>query len=218
METMIIKIVICIALPLFFLCGFVEKKSRQILFAVLLGALACLLAYIENTHVYHYFGFSYYYLSTNIAPFNEELFKFLPILLFAKLDNDNKEYILAISFAAGMGFAIVENSLMLSQYASNSTILWMIIRGIGTGLMHGISTSIVGIGVYLSCKDKRMIFTGTLATLFLAMMFHGAYNAIIQVESIKYFGIFIPLISYGIIISILHKQKLNKILKEKDMK
>lgn len=214
MEGMIIKVVLCIVVPILLFCALLEKRSRNIVFAVCSGCIACLLASYINTLISGLLGCSYYYLTTNIAPFIEELMKFIPIFIFSKIISKEKRYLLSASFATGIGFAIIENSFMLTQSLSTATIPWLLVRGIGAGLMHGMSSAIVGVGIYFASKDKRMMFSGTLATLFLAMMYHGSYNAMVQMDGIKFFAIFIPLISYALILFVLNKKKIEEFLNE----
>ncbi len=214
MESMIVKIVICIVIPIILLCLVMEKKTRRVAMATVLGCFMCLAAYYFDPLVQKTFGFSEYYLITSAAPFVEESLKFIPILLFSLFISKEKKELLPVAFAVGVGFAIVENSFMLAQYAESSTVIWMIVRGVGTGLMHAMSTLIVGYGVFLASKDKRIYLTATLAALFLAMMYHGAYNAIIQIPGIKYIGILLPVISYAVFIFLQNKEQIKAFLNE----
>lgn len=214
MNEMIIIVFLCIVVPISLLCGLLEKRSRNIVLSVITGCTACLFAAYLNTWICDITKCSDYYRTTSIAPFVEEILKFIPIFIFSKRVSTKKQYLLSIAFAVGMGFTIIENAFMLLTSLKNATVMWIITRGIGAGLMHGISTSIVGLGIYIGSKDKRILFTGTLATLFLAMMYHGAYNAMIQTEIIKYFGVFVPFLSYIIILFVLNKNKIDLLIKD----
>lgn len=214
MGSMIIKIVICIVVPILLLGFVMEKRSRRVAIGVVSGCLMCLFAYYINPFLQGFFNFSDYYLTTSAAPFVEETLKFIPVFVFSLFIPKERKDILPVAFSVGVGFAIVENSFMLSQYAVSSTIAWMLVRGVGAGLMHAMSTLIMGFGIRLSMQDKRIFVTGTLASLFLAMMYHGAYNAIIQVPEIKFLGILIPIISYAVLIFLQNKEQLKNFLSD----
>lgn len=214
MAAMIVKVILCIVIPVLFLCGILDKQGRYIAIAVCCGCLVCLVAYYLNTLLQGTFNCSHYYLTTSIAPFVEESAKFIPILIFSQTSNVDRRRLLSFAFSVGMGFAIVENSYMLAQSLESSTISWMLVRGIGTGLMHGMSTAIVGMGLISALKERRLALTGTTAALFFAMMYHGAYNAMIMTDGIKYFSIFIPLISYAAVLAIINKEQIKKLLEE----
>ena len=58
---------------------------------------------------------------------------------------------------------------------------------------------------------RRLIFVGTLSALFLAIMYHGAYNCMIQTESIKFLGILLPIFTYAAVFLAYNKVNLKKI-------
>ena len=136
------------------------------------------------------------------------------VFVFSLIVSREKRDILPFAFAVGIGFAIVENSFMLAQFAETSTVLWMFVRGVGTGLMHAVSTLMVGYGFWLAGRDRRMYLTGTLAALFAAMIYHGAYNAIIQVPGIRYIGILLPVTTYAAFIFLQNRNAIKKYLSE----
>lgn len=214
MDSLIMKALICILIPMLMLSFLLEKRSRRIMWSLCLGCLACLLASFINTMIYTKSGCSNFYLSTTIAPVIEETLKFIPVLLLSVLISKNKYTLVPLAFAVGIGFAILENSYMLMQFSATSSLFWILIRGIGTGLMHGICTIITGFGISIANTDRRIRVVGSMSALFLAMMFHGAYNCMISTESIKYIGIFLPLVMYAVFFMYFKKDEIARFFRD----
>ena len=89
-----------------------------------------------------------------------------------------------------------ENMVILVQNVDNVTIGWAIIRGFATALMHAVCTVVVGYGICFVKKKKKLFYCGTFALLALAMIYHGIFNMLAQSESLKYYGFFLPAVTY----------------------
>ena len=98
------------------------------------------------------------------------------------------------SMALGIGFALLENAYFLLN-SDDFTILIAIIRAFGAGLMHGMCTLLVGVGISF-VKRKRKLFTvGTFGLLSTAIVYHGIYNILIQSE-FSIAGALLPIATY----------------------
>ena len=104
------------------------------------------------------FGGDGMYVTTNITPISEELMKAIPVLYFAVLFSDDRETLLSIAFALGVGFAVLENAVILTQQISNVTITWALTRVVGAALMHGACTAAVGMGMSYIRKRRKLFF------------------------------------------------------------
>ena len=135
-------------------------------------------------------------VTTTITPATEEIVKALPVLIYAFLFTDDKERLLTASFAVGIGFALFENTYILTQTSTDITIGWALIRDFSTALMHGICTAAVGFGMSFVRKKKKLFYCGTISLLLLAVTYHGIFNMLVQSESMKYFGFFLPSVTY----------------------
>jgi len=150
---------------------------------------------------------SMFYITTNITPLTEEIAKALPILFFAFLFSDDRETLLSISMATGIGFAIVENLFILMQSGASYTALWAIERVFGASLVHGLCTSLVGYGISFVRKRRKLFYTGSFALLVTAMVYHSIFNALVQ-SSVPLLGFLLPVITY--IPIIYNRNKSNK--------
>ena len=172
---------ICIALPMIpMLFILPEKRSRLFLGYLIIGFGVCLIAGALNLFLLQLFGGDSLYVTTTITPISEELLKAIPVLYFAIIFSDDREVLLSISFALGVGFAVLENAVILIQNLSDVTILWALARVIGAALMHGACTAMVGMGMSYVRKRRKLFFCGTFALMITAVIFHATFNVLVQ--------------------------------------
>ena len=159
-----------------------DKEARLFLGYMLLGMVVCLIASEVNSRLLDIYEGDIYYVSSNITPIVEEVMKALPVLYFALIFSDDRDMLLIISFAMGLGFAILENMVILVGDIDNVSILWALVRGFGAARMHSACTSMVGRGMSFVHKRLKMFFCGTLSLLITAIIVHGLFNTLIQSE------------------------------------
>ena len=70
-----------------------------------------------------------------------------------------------------------------------------IIRAFGAGLMHGMCTLLVGVGISFVKKKSKIFVTGTFALLSTAITYHGIYNMLVQSEY-RTAGFLLPISTY----------------------
>jgi len=188
---------ICMVVPLMLLMTMLNGKSRLLFGFVLVGMLFAVCAYEINTLVCHIFGLSGTELSIKAAPIIEEILKALPVVFYAAFVSDERRWVLRLSMAVGIGFAMLENAFLLITYADEVDIGWAIVRGISTSLSHGICTLIVGCGIIFVRKQKKLFYTGTFALLAAAMTLHATFNLLIQ-SPYDYIAMALPIIIYAV--------------------
>ena len=195
MENMIYILFICMFAPLLLSLPLIKKSSRSIMIFILTGIGAALFISEVNGLLLRLLNNDVAFVTT-ITPVTEEIVKALPVLLYAFVISDKREKLLTASYAVGIGFALFENTYILTQSATDVTITWALIRGFSTALMHGICTAAVGFGMSFVKKKKKLFYCGTIALLLLAVTYHGIFNMLVQSESLKYFGFFLPAVTY----------------------
>ena len=159
-----------------------DKKSKLFLGYMLLGMVMCLIASEFNSILLAFFGNDVRYVSSNITPIVEEALKALPVLYYAFFFSDNRETLLSIAFAMGVGFAILENMVILVGSVDNVSIIWAFMRGFGAARMHSACTSLVGNGISYIHKRRKLFYCGTFSLLIFASISHGLFNMLIQSE------------------------------------
>ena len=163
---------------------------------ILIGVCVSLFVSEINSRLLSAFNNDMLFVTTTLTPVTEEIVKALPVLLFAFVFSDDREKLLPISFATGIGFALFENTVILVQNIDNVSILWAIIRGFSTALMHGICTALVGYGMGFVRKKKKLFVSGTFALLALAIIYHGLFNMLVESKNLQYVGFFMPAVTY----------------------
>ena len=196
MENMIYILFICMFAPLLLSLPLIKKSSRGIMIFILIGIGVALFISEINGLFLRMMNNNTAYVTTTITPVTEEIIKALPILVYAFVFTDKREKLITASFAVGIGFALFENTYILTQTSTQVTIGWAIIRGFSTALMHGICTAAIGFGMSFIRKKKKLFYCGTIALLLLSVTYHGIFNMLVQSESLKYFGFFLPVVTY----------------------
>ncbi len=186
-----------------------EKNARLVVGFMIIGITLCLYISGVNGMFLSLFGGDLFFVTTTITPITEEIIKALPIVFFAFVFSDRRETLVAISLAVGIGFAILENSFILIKDINQATLFWALIRGFGSGLMHGLCTAAVGFGMSFVKKRKKLCYTGTFALLSAAIIYHATYNCLVQSEY-KYIGFLLPAVTYLPFIILITKRKKQK--------
>ena len=195
MENLIYILFICITIPLVLMAFLVEKKSRRTVLFVITGICAAVFASEVNGMLRLLIPINLIDFTVRVTPVTEEIIKAIPVLFFAKAISDKRETLITVSLAVGIGFAIMENTYVLTQNIESVSILWAIIRGFGTGIMHGMCTFLVGTGFTIANKNKKIFIVGTFALLSLAITYHAVFNMLVQ-SDYRYVGAALPIVTY----------------------
>lgn len=200
---------ICVAAPIFLMLFVLEKKSKITVGYMLIGIFVCLFISEVNGFLLQTFGNDTYYVTTTITPITEEIIKALPVLYFAFLFSDKQETLISLSIATGVGFAILENLMIFVANVDNISLFWAAVRGFSSGLMHGLCTAAVGIGLSFVHKKRKLFYCGTFALLTVAITYHAIYNSLIQ-SDYQYVGAFLPIATYVPVLLVVYGKRLTR--------
>ncbi len=195
MDNLNYIVFICIVVALAMMLPLLERKTRGVVIFTIIGVCCCLFISEVNNLLLTAFGGDMRYVTTNITPISEEIVKALPILYCAVVITDDRRILTSNAFAVGVGFALLENMIVLLQSVSNVTILWALVRGFGSGLVHGLCTVMVGYGISYIRKRRKLFWCGTFALLSAAITYHAVYNVLVQ-SQFRMAGILVPILSY----------------------
>ncbi len=204
MENLVYILFISMNIPLFMMIWLLDKKSRRLVLFLMLGMIICILASEINPIIAYSITEDWIYATTTITPIIEETLKAIPIIFYALFISDNKQNILSVSMAIGIGFALLENVWSLVVYIDSATILWAFIRGFGSALMHGVCCLMIGNGLIYIKKQKKLLYTGLFAILSVSIIYHAIYNSLVQSAN-PYSGIILPIFTYIPILLFLKK-------------
>lgn len=169
--------VVAFLVSLIWLDSYKLVPLRQMLATIVVGGLAALVAAVVNTALLQASGMNLPSYARWIAPLIEEPLK-AGILVF--LIRSNRVGFLVdaaiVGFAAGAGFALVENVVLLGLLGDTRAVTW-IIRGVGTALMHGGTTALFAIvAKALSDRTERFGPSSLGPALALAILVHAMFN------------------------------------------
>ena len=194
MDNMIYILFISISIPLLLMALLMEKKARLPISFMIIGIFVSVFASEVNGLLSNLLSMDMYSKTVIVTPVSEELLKALPILYYAIVISDKRERLFTASMALGIGFALLENAYFLLN-SDNFTIIIAIIRAFGAGLMHGMCTLLVGVGISFVKKKSKMFAVGTFGLLSTAIVYHGIYNILIQSE-FSIVGALLPIATY----------------------
>ena len=194
MDNIIYILFVSIFIPILLMAMLVEKKARLPIMFLLVGIFVSVFASEVNGVLSQVLAMDMYSITTIVTPVSEEILKALPILYYAVVVSDKKETLFTASMATGIGFAILENAFYLLNYP-NFSMLSAIIRAFGAGLMHGMCTLLVGVGISFVKKQSKLFAVGTFGLLSTAIVYHGIYNILIQSEYSMVGGL-LPIATY----------------------
>ena len=195
---------LCIVIALVMMLPLIERTTRRIVIFIIVGMFCCLFVSELNTIVLRYFDEDLLYVTTTFTPIMEEIVKALPILYFAIVISDDRRTLITSAYSVGVGFALMENLIVLMQNISEVTVFWALIRGFGAGLVHGLCTVMVGYGISYVRKMRKLCRTGIYALLAAASIYHSVYNLLVQ-SKYQYAGILLPMCTYIPAILLLRK-------------
>ena len=194
MDNIIYILFVSVFVPILLMALLVEKKARLPVAFMLAGIFISVFASEVNGLLKQVTPMDVYRITVVVTPITEELLKALPILYYAIVISDKRERLFTASMALGIGFAVLENAYYLLNY-SNFNMLSAVIRAFGAGLMHGMCTLLVGVGIYFVKKKRKMFAVGIFGLLSTAIVYHGIYNILIQ-SDYQLLGALFPIITY----------------------
>lgn len=194
MDNIIYILFVSVFIPMVLLALLVEKKARLPVVFMLVGIFISVFAAEVNGLLAKIVPMGVYHVTTVITPVTEELLKALPVLYYAIVISDRRERLITASMSLGVGFAVLENAYFLFN-SSDFNMLSAVIRAFGAGLMHGMCTLLVGVGISFVKKKRKMFAVGTFGLLSTAIVYHGIYNILIQ-SQLSIVGALLPISTY----------------------
>ena len=194
MDNIIYILFVSIFFPIMLMTLLVEKKSRFPMIFVLIGIFISVFASEVNGLLSRVLAMDKYSITVIVTPVSEELLKELPLLYYARVVSDKRENLFTASMAIGVGFAVLENAFYLLNSA-NFDMLSAMIRAFGAGLMHGMCTLLVGVGVSFVKRKRKLFVVGSFGLLSTAIVYHGIYNILIQ-SDFSIVGALLPIATY----------------------
>jgi len=169
--------VLCFLGLLVLLDSFKLVPLSQVLRSVIWGCISALVALWANRTLLSFVDISLIDYTRYLGPVVEELLKALPVIWLIRTQRCGFLVDAAIhGFAAGAGFALVENLYYLYSLDGGSAFLW-IVRGFGTAMMHGSTTAILAILSKGLCERHDSVrLQWFLPGIAVAIVIHSGFN------------------------------------------
>ena len=206
MESPHLMLFICLAAPLSMMLFVFKGRSREILSFLLAGIFMCLFAGEINGLILNKTELSLRFITVNITPIVEEILKAIPVVFFAFLWKPDRQLLLECAIAVGVGFATLENTCLLFDNAAALSAGMIVSRGFGAGMMHGVSTLAVGSSMTVASTERKLSYTGTVAALSAAIIYHSIYNIIVQ-SPYPMLGVLLPIVTYIPLLIVVSKKR-----------
>jgi RsiW-degrading membrane proteinase PrsW (M82 family) len=169
--------VLVFLITLIYFDSFKLVKFKEILFSLLLGGLIALACLVLNIWLMNQvLGSREMYIRYG-SPIIEETIKGLYILFLITKRRVGFLVDAAIfGFAIGTGFAVIENIYYIFSLSHTNPLLW-VLRGFGTAVMHGSTTTILAI-IYKNLVDRygEEKLKYFIPALVLAVVIHSVFN------------------------------------------
>ena len=169
--------VLLFVVALWLMDSFKLVRRRAVLAALAAGAMAALVAAVLHTWAEPASGLSSGAFSRYLAPLTEEALKaaFLVVLIARRRVGFLVDAAVQ-GFAVGAGFAVTENLTYLSALGAASPLLWLI-RGLGTAMLHGATTTIFAVlARTLADRHPDRLSVAIGPALLAAAVVHSAFN------------------------------------------
>jgi RsiW-degrading membrane proteinase PrsW (M82 family) len=185
-DAWLIRAPIALVPVLLFLGALVQGDSYKLLhFKTVLaiaaaGALAAGASYVANVWAYAHFTGDFQSYSRYVSPWIEESLKAVVLVFLLRTRRVGLPVDAGIAgFAIGTGFALVENLYYLAS-RPDTALAVQVIRGFGTAIMHGGTTTVLAI-ISVTLYERRpngglhLILPGFLA----AVALHAGFNQLL---------------------------------------
>ena len=144
-------------------------------------------------------------LKLELAPVVEETVKLIPIVFFLLVYEPPRGEITGEALMLAVGFATLENACFLIANGTQNT-LRLLLRGFSTGAMHVAGGALLSI-VLTSLWDRLYLrIAGMLASLCLAITWHGIFNILVNQEgAAAWAGFALPIVTGIAVVAIRRK-------------
>ncbi len=172
--------VLCFLAALLYLDSYQLVSLRVVIAVAACGVVAAVVCYGVNAGLLRFLAVDRDAYSRYVAPIVEELAKAAIVVVLVRAHRIGFLVDAAIlGFAAGTGFAIVENVYYQQLIPDAGIGLW-VVRGFGTAIMHGGTTAVFAMmGLALSEERRRPLAVAFAPGFALAVVLHSAFNHLI---------------------------------------
>ncbi|MBQ1527923.1 MAG: PrsW family intramembrane metalloprotease [Lachnospiraceae bacterium] len=189
------NIYLCLSMPLLVAALCTTRSRRASLIFMLGGMTACLCSAYISAFFVGIMSADTVAVVSNITPMVEETMKLLPVLFYLLVFEPSREEAGSGILMTAVGFATLENvCYLMTNGASN--VIWLLIRGAGSGAMHIVCGMLMGLGLNALWNVAWLKAAGTVAMLGFVIIYHAIYNLLVSQQGLAaVVGYLLPLLT-----------------------
>ena len=189
------NIYLCLSMPLLVAALCTTRSRRASLIFMLGGMTACLCSAYISAFFVGIMSADTVAVVSNITPMVEETMKLLPVLFYLLVFEPSREEAGGGILMTAVGFATLENvCYLMTNGASN--VIWLLIRGAGSGAMHIVCGMLMGLGLNALWNVAWLKAAGTVAMLGFVIIYHAIYNLLVSQQGLAaVVGYLLPLLT-----------------------
>ena len=194
------NVYLCLAMPILVAALCAQRSRRRSLLFLLGGMTVSLCAAYISTFLTGLLRADTVTAATNITPMVEETMKLLPVLFYLLVFEPLRPEAANGILMTAVGFATFENVCYLTVNGA-SNVIYLLIRGAGTGAMHIVCGMLIGLGLLALWDVPWLKAAGTLGLLALVVIYHAIYNLLVsQTGPIAVIGFLLPLLTVAAVL------------------
>ena len=182
MEFLSFYLYLSIVIPMCVVLVMSHSKTKTSVCFTIIGLTVALFCGELNGIIFKLLPYSYDIYATTFSPIVEEVFKMFPIVIYAFTIKQNRQSLIENSIAVGVGFAILENTFVFASNIGNINLMTAILRAFGSGIMHVMTTLLIGFGFSFIVDRRKLYLSGSIGLLTTAITYHSIYNYLICSE------------------------------------
>jgi RsiW-degrading membrane proteinase PrsW (M82 family) len=195
------QITICVALPLLLLFAITPRKEKGMIGLLLSGMAMWILCYRLSVPITRWLSVSPDDYTRFVAPVVEEIAKATPIIGIGLVVHYRWHRVMGanqwghVGAAVGFGFAVFENVYYLVATDVGLSPVWVLARGLSTGLLHGVCGYAIALAMLRAHRSAIATVATAIGIVGITATFHSCFN--IMMLSPYYSAMLgVPLVAY----------------------
>ena len=201
------NIFVLVVAPLLACLFCVRGKPRLAIAGLLVGMTMCLLSAYVSSFIAQAIGLDAVRAAVEVAPTVEEVAKLLPLLFYLVVFNPEEEDVDLAFIVVAVGFATMESAFYLGDSGISDPVT-LLLRGLGTAMMHVVCGVVVGYGLTRAWKHLWLRAAGTFGLLCLAMTYHGIFNLLVAAGgAARVAAVVLPLVTFAAVFAVRRRRE-----------
>lgn len=180
MEKNILLLSAVTALPFLLASAAARRGKRKYPLFLLLGVVSSFLSRLLCACLQPLSGESGLVFDTGWGALLSELFKTLPLLFYGVFVSNRRQEAVGLGFCLGAGFGLLAVNFDFLLFPSGGGFGVVLLRSLCLLASHSITAALIGLGVSLVRKRRKLFITGTLTFLTTAVLYNATVTLFLR--------------------------------------